>query len=427
MNILILNTSERTGGAAIAANRLMKALIDSGINVQTLVLNKQTSDKNIISIQSSFIKKKLARFNFLWERWVIFVHNRFSRKNLFKVSIANSGFDISGHPLVKSADIIHIHWINQGFLSLENIAKLIHSGKPVVWTLHDMWAGTGICHYPGDCGKYKSGCSDCPFLLGKTVRDLSHKVFTLKKKLDLNRITYAGCSCWIANEAKKSALLQNAFITNIPNPIDTTVFKPGNKTDIRQKRGLPVNRKLVLFAAAKLSDTRKGMSYLVEAGRYLQQRNIEIVFMGGKIDGNLLHTVSLPVHSLGYLHTPADTASAYAACDVFVTPSLEDNLPNTVMEAMACGTPCVGFNTGGIPEMIDHKINGYLAKYQDAKDLADGIDWILFEADYQQLSQNAHRKVIDCYSEKIVAMQYTELYKNAVNSYPEGRKQHWPG
>ena len=416
MNILILNTSERTGGAAIAATRLMKALIGNGINVQILVLNKQTSDKNIFSIQSSLIKRKLAQFNFFWERWVIFVHNRFSRKNLFKISIANTGFDISGHPLVKSADIIHIHWINQGFLSLENMAKIIQSGKPVVWTLHDMWAGTGICHYPGDCEKYKNECSDCPFLSGKTVRDLSYKVFTLKKKLYLNRITYVGCSGWIANEAKKSALLQNAFITNIPNPIDTTVFKPGNKADIRQKRGLSVNKKLVLFVAAKLSDTRKGMSYLVEASRYLQQRNMEIVFLSGKIDENLLRTISLPAHNLGYLCTPADIASAYAACDVFVTPSLEENLPNTIMEAMACGTPCAGFNTGGIPEMIDHKINGYLAKYQDAKDLADGIDWILFEADYQQLSQNAHRKVIDCYSEEIVAVQYMELYKNAVIS-----------
>ena len=416
MNILILNTSERTGGAAIAANRLMKALIDNGINAKTLVLNKQTSDKNIISVQSSLIKRKLAQFNFLWERWVIFVHNRFSHKNLFQVSIANTGFDISGHPLVKSADIIHIHWINQGFLSLNNIKKLVQTGKPIVWTMHDMWISTGICHHSRDCEKYKSGCSDCPFLLGKTAHDLSYKVFTLKKKLDLNRITYVGCSGWIANEAKKSALLQNAFITNIPNPIDTTVFKPGDKMDIRQKRRLPINKKLILFASAKLSDVRKGISYLVEACQYLQQRNIEIVFLGGKIDDNLLHTILLPEHRLGYLHTPADMASAYAACDVFVTPSLEENLPNTIMEAMACGTPCVGFNTGGIPEMIDHKINGYLAKYQDAKDLADGIEWILFEADYQQLSQNAHRKVIDCYSEEIVAMQYMKLYKDAIGS-----------
>ncbi|MDR1632840.1 MAG: glycosyltransferase, partial [Dysgonamonadaceae bacterium] len=369
MNILILNTSERTGGAAIAANRLMKALIDSGINAKTLVLDKQTSDKNVISIQSSFIKRQLARFNFLWERWCIFVHNRFSRNNLFKVSIANTGFDISGHPLVKSADIIHIHWINQGFLSLNSIKKLVQTGKPVVWTLHDMWAGTGICHYPDDCEKYKIECSDCPFLLGKTGHDLSCKVFTSKKKLNLNKIIYVGCSCWIANEAKKSALLQNAPVTNIPNPIDTTVFKPCNKADIRQKQGLPLNKKLILFAAAKLSDTRKGMSYLIEASQYLQQRDIEIVFLGGNIDDNLLHTISLPVRSMGYLRTPADIALTYAACDVFVTPSLEENLPNTVMEAMACGTPCVGFNIGGIPEMINHKENGYVAQYQDAKDL----------------------------------------------------------
>jgi glycosyltransferase involved in cell wall biosynthesis len=416
MNILILNTSERIGGAAIAANRLMKALRGKGIDAKTLVLDKQTSDKNIISLQSSFIKRQLARFNFLWERWIIFVHNRFSRRNLFKVSIANTGFDISGHPLVKSADVIHIHWINQGFLSLGNMAKLMQSGKPIVWTLHDMWAATGICHYSGNCGKYTTECSNCPLLQGKTAHDLSYKAFASKKKLGLNRITYVGCSRWIANEAKKSALLQNASITNIPNPIDTTVFKPCDKAATRQKRGLPVNKKLVLFVAAKLSDTRKGMSYLVEASRYLQQREAEVVFLGGRIDDNLLHTISLPAHNVGFLPTPADMASLYAACDVFVTPSLEDNLPNTLMEAMSCGTPCVGFHIGGIPEMIDHKINGYLAKYQDAKDLADGIDWILFDADYQQLSQNARRKAIDCYSEDVITIQFMKLYENVINA-----------
>lgn len=416
MRVLLINTSERTGGAAIAANRLMNALIGNGIDAKTLVLNKQTSDKNIISVQSSFIKRKLAQFNFLWERWIIFVHNRFSRKNLFKVSIANTGFDISGHPMVKAADLIHIHWINQGFLSLDNIKKLVQTGKPVVWTMHDMWAGTGICHYPGDCEKYKIECSDCPFLLGKTVHDLSYKVFTLKKKSDLNRITYVGCSRWIANEAKKSALLQNASITNIPNPIDTTVFKPGDKADIRQKRGLPVNKKLVLFAAAKLSDTRKGMLYLVEAIQYLQQRNMEIVFLGGKIDDNLLHTISLPVHSLGYLHTPADIASAYAACDVFVTPSLEDNLPNTIMEAMACGTPCVGFRIGGIPEMIDHRENGYVAEYKDSEDLAGGIEWALNHPDKAALSKACVTKVQTHYAEPVVAGQYIDLYRSLLKN-----------
>jgi glycosyltransferase involved in cell wall biosynthesis len=308
-----------------------------------------------------------------------------------------------------------MHWINQGFLSLNSIKKLVQTGKPIVWTMHDMWVAAGICHYPGNCGKYKIECSDCPLLSGKTAYDLSHKVFTSKKKLDLNRITYAGCSRWIANEARKSALLQNACITNIPNPIDTTVFKPRNKADMRQKRGLPLDKKLVLFVAAKLSDTRKGMSYLVEAGLYLQQRNIEVVFLGARIDDNLLHAISLPAHSLGYLPAPADIASLYAACDVFVTSSLEDNLPNTLMESMACGVPCAGFNTGGIPEMIDHHINGYLAKYQDAKDLAAGIDWILFKADYQQLSQNARQKATNHYSERIVAGQYIELYNRAIN------------
>ncbi|MDR1226083.1 MAG: glycosyltransferase family 4 protein [Prevotellaceae bacterium] len=411
MKIVILNTSERAGGAAVAANRLMKALNKAGLEANMLVRDRQTDDARVASINTSYLAKKISFIRFAWERFVIFAHNRFSKKNLFAVSLANTGSNVCRHPLVKAADIIHLHWINQGFLSLKNIRQLVKLGKPIVWTMHDLWVGAGICHYPGECEKYKSECSDCPFLRGKTSHDLSYKVFSLKKKLNLNRITYVGCSRWIANEAKKSALLQNAFITNIPNPIDTTIFKPCDKTDIRQKKGLPVNRKLVLFAAAKLSDVRKGMSYLVEACRYLQQKNIDVVFLGGKMDDNLLCAIPLPTHRLGYLRTSMDIASVYAACDVFVTPSLEDNLPNTIMEAMACGTPCVGFNIGGIPEMIDHKVNGYIATYKSAEDLAKGIRWALFEADYSALSKNAAKKAQRHYNEEAIANQYINLYK----------------
>ncbi|GHV32271.1 hypothetical protein FACS1894177_08170 [Bacteroidia bacterium] len=209
MNILIINTSERTGGAAVAANRLMKALRKEGHDAKMLVLDKQTDDLNVLTLNTSRWKKQISFIRKAYERWVIFVYKRFSRKNLWSVSIANTGTDISRHPLVKEADIVHLHWINQGFLSLPDIKKLVNSGKPIVWTLHDLWPCTGICHYPGNCVKYETGCKHCEMLSGYFPMDLSQQVFIKKQKANLHLITYVGCSRWIAEKAKQSALLKD--------------------------------------------------------------------------------------------------------------------------------------------------------------------------------------------------------------------------
>lgn len=187
MKIVIINTSERTGGAAVAAGRLGKALEQAGIQVDKLV-RKDTW---------------LNRFRFYWERLIIFLCNHLNRKNLFAVSIANTGMDLSGHPSVKEADIIHLHWINQGFLSVSNLGKLINSGKPIVWTLHDLWPATAICHYPDKCKKYQSKCSQCPLQVTNSLFDLANWTYNRKKQIGLNKIHFIGCSKWITEMAKK--------------------------------------------------------------------------------------------------------------------------------------------------------------------------------------------------------------------------------
>jgi len=415
MKVLVLNTNERIGGAAIAANRLMKALNKSGIEAKTLVLNKQTDDDNVVSVQSSFIKRQLARWFFLWERVYIFVYNRFSKNNLFKVSIANTGFDIAKHPLVREADIIHLHWVNQGFLSLKSIYNLIQSGKLIVWTMHDLWAATGICHHPRSCEKNKDICFNCDKLNGNISKDLAYRTFEKKKTLDLHLIHYVGCSRWIAEQAGKSRLLQSASICSIPNPIDTRIFTPQNKDKIRKKLQLPVDKRLLLFSAANFSDKNKGGQYFVEACKMFYDsypefvQSIEIVLMG-KGNETVFSALKMPIHTLHYISDDSVLADVYAAVDAFVTPSLEENLPNTIMESMACGVPCIGFNTGGIPEMIDHKINGYVTRYASVEDLTKGIYWTLFESDCNQLSINARQKALNCYSEEVVAKQYIKLF-----------------
>lgn len=408
MKILIVNTSERTGGAAVAASRLFKALKKQGVTVSMLVRDKQSRNEHVISLNNTI----LNRFRFIWERLVIFVCNLFSKNNLFQISIANTGINIVNHELVKQADIIHLHWINQGMLSLNDIKWLINSGKPVVWTLHDMWPSTAICHYSGICKQYETKCKSCPKLAEIHLWNLERMIFNRKKRIGLQYINFVGCSNWITNVCRASSLLSASSFTSIPNPIDTNVFKPKDKILLREKKSLPKDKFLLLFAAAKLSDERKGLSYLIEACNILESKgyDLEILLMG-TISNDFQKLFPFKVRTLGYLSLENDISDIYSLSDIFVTPSLEDNLPNTIMESMACGTPCVGFEIGGIPEMIDHKKNGYVAKYKSAEDLAEGIRWILDNPDREGISTACVDKVNSCYSEDIVAQKYIALYE----------------
>ena len=187
MRVLIINTSERIGGAAIAANRLMDALRNNGIQAKMLVRDKQTNQVTVIGLKKSLWNI----WQFVWERIIIWKANHFKKHNLFTVDIANTGTDITTLPEFKQADIIHLHWINQGMLSLKNIQKILSSGKPVVWTMHDMWPCTGICHHARECNNYHQECHHCPYLYkGGSKKDISNQVFKKKEEL------YQKCYCW---------------------------------------------------------------------------------------------------------------------------------------------------------------------------------------------------------------------------------------
>lgn len=407
MNILIVNTSDMHGGAAIAAFRLMNALLREGENVKMLVRDKQADHPAVIPVGGKLQNK----LNFYLERGVIFLRNRFTRQYLFDISIANSGVPITELPAFKKADVVHLHWINQGMLSLDEIGRIIASGKKVVWTMHDMWPFTGICHHAAGCTRYERSCGDCPWLRTPSRNDLSHQLFIAKQAFYARgEITFVACSNWLKELAAKSPLTAGHQVVSIPNPIDAAVYTPIDKREARHRLNLPENKKIVLFAAVKASDPRKGMDYLVEASRILAQQHDDILFLIAGNDGEKLgRRLSLPARSLGYV-APQDMPGVYNAADLFVTPSLQENLPNTIMEAMACGIPCVGFRTGGIPEMIDHHKNGYVAEYQNARDLADGLRWTLFETDSEILSANARRKVVEEYAQEKVAQQYRQIY-----------------
>ena len=413
MRVLIINTSERIGGAAIAANRLMDALRNNGIQAKMLVRDKQTNNIAVIGLNKSLWKI----WQFVWERIVIWTANRFQKHNLFAVDIANTGTDITTLPEFQQADIIHLHWVNQGMLSLKDLQKILLSKKPVVWTMHDMWPCTGICHHARECDNYHQECHHCPYLYnGGNPKDISNQVFRQKKALyQLAPIAFITCSQWLKERASQSALLVNHTIENIPNPININLFKPRNKQDARIKCGLPTDKKLILFGSVKITDKRKGIDYFIESCKLLAKKYPELinelgVVVYGNESGQLKSLVPFPVYPLNYISSEKELVNVYNSVDLFVTPSLEENLPNTIMEAMACGVPCVGFQVGGIPEMIDHLHNGYVADYKSSEDFANGIHWALSEGEYQSLSEEACRKVSTSYSENAIAKRYINVY-----------------
>ena len=414
MRVLIINTSERTGGAAVAAHRLMDALNNNGVKAKMLVRDKETDQLTVSSLPQSWRQQ----WNFLWERFVVWTHLHFRREHLFEIDIAICGTDITKLPEFQEADIIHLHWINQGMLSLKNIRKILESGKPVVWTMHDIWPATAICHYCRGCEQYQVECTKCPLLPGGSM---AKRIWNQKQRMLAGQcITFVCCSEWLAGEAKKSALLAEQRIVSIPNAIDSRVFCPQNKQQARQTLGLPVDRRIILFVSQRVTDPRKGMNYFVEAIQKLVQQHPEmrentgVAILGGHAE-EVASQLALQSYPLGYISDPQRIVSVYNAADVFVLPSLEDNLPNTLMEAMACGVPCVSFRVGGIPEMIDHRLNGYVAHPCDAGDLAYGIHFVLAEADYDALSHECVKKVARCYSQQSVANRYIEEYQLRMN------------
>ena len=389
----------------------MKALNNNGVKACMLVRDKQSDAPTVISLPQSMFSQR----HFLWERMVVYSRLLFQRKHLFEVDIANSGFDITRLREFREADIIHLHWINQGMLSLSGIRKILDSGKPVVWTMHDIWPATAICHLTLDCRKFTTRCCRCKYLPGGgSTNDLAASVWRKKQQMVADEsIYYVACSHWLEREAKASALLHGQKITSIANPIDTHIYKRGDKQQARRLLGLPQDKRLLLFVSQRVTNRNKGMDYLIEACRQLDSQDTEVVILGGHAD-EVVEQLPLKAHALGYVSDEQRIVSIYQAADVFVLPSLSENLPNTIMEAMACGVPCVAFRVGGIPEEIDHRENGYVADYRSAEDLARGIRWVLGEADYEALCSHAAHKVAQHYSQQRVAIRYLDVYQQAM-------------
>jgi glycosyltransferase involved in cell wall biosynthesis len=369
MKVLLINTYS-FGGAAAACIRLHEGLLRSGVDSNLLFMNF-SSNRVIENIQvykpqpkrNSIVNRVLNKLDRLTE----IGRARYDRKIKEQIkklipdiiewfSFPDSGMDISTHPLFRGADIINIHWI----ADFIDFSFLKNNTKPIVWTLHDMNAFTGGCHYSGDCNKYLSGCTVCPQLLDCDDNTFAGRNFKIKieSMRFVNGLHIVAPSKWLEDLSKTSLLLEKFPHYHIPNGIDHDIFQPEEQTSARQKLNLPVGRKIFLFIADDLKTKRKRYNLLKTAFEKLASDDVVLCSVGRSGTG----TIDNPnVIELGVVQTEKEMNLVYSAADLFIIPSLEDNLPNTVIEALLCGIPVAGFPIGGITDMITDGVNGYLA------------------------------------------------------------------
>lgn len=416
MKVLIVNTSDFEGGAARAAYRLHKSLLALNVKSQMLVQSKKSEDFTVETISKTKTQKGINLLRPAIDSIpMIFYRNK--TKTLFSPSWF--GFNRVVDTINEiNPDVVHLHWICGGMMRLEDLARI---KAPIVWSLHDMWAFTGGCHYDEECNCYKKGCESCKVLGSNKKNDLSKKAFRRKQKVFFKKkdISVVGVSRWLCDASKSSALLKDKKHINLPNPIDTTIFKPFDKEASRELWSLPKNKKLVLFGAMDATnDPRKGFKELNEALQKLTCKDVEFVIFGSSEPKNA-PDFGFRTHYIGHLYDDVSLVTLYSAVDVMIVPSLQEAFGQTASESMACGTPVVAFGHTGLLDIIDHKTNGYLAKPFDTLDLACGIEWILSSKHYDELCVSARQKVLKKFDSVVVAKKYVEFYKEIL-SLPGG-------
>lgn len=412
MKVLIVNTSERVGGAAVAANRLMKALNKNGVAAKMLVNNKSTDDLNVLEVQGKWRK----RFNFVLERGLIYILNGFTKERLFEIDPAFTGCDITKLPCFKEADIIHLHWVNQGMLSLGNLRKVLESGKPVVWTMHDFWPLTSVCHHNGECRQFETGCKDCSLVWTKWMRLIVRDVFRRKKKaIVANPLSFISVSSWASSNIESSPMGRGSVFHVIPNMLDLdNDFVQLDKHRCRELLNLPSGKLLLLFGAARLDNPIKGLEKVLESigqnivcGGFRYDEVCLVTFGESKSD-SWKEKVPVPLIEMGKITENKRLCMLYSACDILISASYKETFGQTLIEAMACGCVPVSFDSGGPRDIIVHKENGYLAKAGDIDDLAKGLLWAMNM--HTGISLKLRQYVCENYSDDRVAHNYEDLY-----------------
>ncbi len=390
--------------AGSAALRLHKAFIENGIDSSIISLQTDTiADEKII-----YLYKK-SRILLLLKSRLLEYRNRRNKKEYGSFSAPIFSTDVSQMEEVKTANVIYLHWVLGVFLNMKNIRQLMQLKKPVIVIMHDMWWITGGCHHSFDCEKYVTKCGNCQILSGNKEKDLSRKGFNSKLRLysQYSNIHFVSPSKWLYNCAKRSVLTKNKPIYYIPNVLDNQIFKPINKVFAREILNIRTGEIIISFGALAIDSPYKGWRYLKDALSILYQegiRNLSILIFGGGYHKEEQDEVPFKIRYMGQLKDDYTLSLLYNVADVFVVPSLADNQPTVVMESLSCGTPVVGFDVGGIPDMISHKENGYIAKYRDSQDIAEGIKFCI--------NNKIEGKVLPQFEKNEVVKQHIDLIKS---------------
>lgn len=406
MKVLHINESDIAGGAAIAGYRLHQGLLVQGINSRLLVGTVKTSSDRVAATPS---KPSV-------EREIFRLTNRLGLNSLNVIS----SFEIPKHSFYKEADILNFHNLHNGYFNYL-VIPLLTENKSAIFTLHDMWSFTGHCAYSYDCNRWKMGCGKCPYpeVHPYVYRDNTHLEWKLKNWVySRSNLTIVTLSRWLTEQAKQSML--NRFpIHHIPNGIDTEAYQPLEAEQCRSLLGIPTGKRVLMFGAQSLKDSRKGGDLLLKALFSLPESlKAETVLLTLGNGGEAIsEAAGMQTLNLGYLNSDRVKAIAYCAADLFVFPTRADNLPLVLQESMACGTPMVSFKVGGIPDLVRPGVTGYLATPEDAQDFCNGIVQLLEdEALRDRMSQQCRAIALAEYPLELQAQRYIELYRQAMQN-----------
>lgn len=409
MKICLLNTYDQTGGAARAAYRLLCGLRQEGVQAKILVRDRISHDADVIKCEPDWLG---------WcKGWLdILPTKRYPRRQRDNFSPALVQDRIGMTITRLKPDLLHLHWLSYGFLQIETLQKL---DLPIVWTLHDSWPFTGGCHLPGSCRKYEGECGACPVLGSSKQDDLSRRVWRRKRLgYPAGRMVFVAPSRWMAGRARASSLLQDCTVEVIPNGIDVTHYCPGDSLAARDQLGLPRGRNVILFGAHHaLSDRNKGFDLLCAALQQLPAslRTRSILVLFGERTATILPDTGIETVNCGEIANEETIVTLYRAADLLAVPSRQENLPNMISEAMACGTPCVAFDVGGVGDQISPRETGCLATPFEVGSFAAEVAWLCEDSDNRHnLAENARRHAVAHLALERVARQHLELYRRII-------------
>lgn len=408
MKVVVINHSDMQGGAAIVSLRLVHALQDAGVDARMLVIDRQ-SDDALVGVMGGKWRNK---WNFLAERLGVFLRNGLRRDTLFKIDTGSHGINLVSHPWVKDADVVCLNWVNQGTLSLKNVKQLAQAGKPLVWTMHDMWNCTGVCHYSFECERYKEKCHSCPLLETKG-NDLSTVIQEKKRRLyEQAPIHFVAVSHWLAECCRQSTSMRDSNLSVIYNAF------PINDFDCSRLEGgfegIPSDKKIIVMGARRLDVEVKGFKELIETSQYIARNKpelaarIHLVLYGDLHDKSLLSKIEIPCTYLGTIASTEQLSLLYRHSDIVLSTALYENLPGTLIEGQASGCLPVTFGKGGQADIVEHLKTGYIAEYKDAASVAQGIEWAI---DAGVPREFLHSEVERKFAAPKIAQQYIDLFQ----------------